>query len=431
MSRCVPAPRRASRRHGLVLGRRAVTACTATTAGPAARCYAAQAAPSASATRWCAVASVAPALPLERACEGPARPAVGRCELHQARQRRLGATQLRGGEVRPGEQFQRALVGRLRLDDGLEDARRLGGLPHGRGTGRRGGTPSAGRAGSCPDQRPATPPHLPDAPGAGNAENPPGLGAGRAHPPTSPPRGVLVGGRPAGADARRVRRPLAPVPRVPGGVRLQLRRADDGVRHLRLRAARLAARRRRALRPRGPAAGAHRRLRARGRGHGAVPGGRRRRVAARRPGRAGPGDRRPHQHPRRRRSSTCSATTGPSPRSSTAPPRAWGCRSAPSARGCWCSSSPRRPTGCSASSPSSSCSPPSAPGCCRRAHRACPARSRRSARGCTSRRCTAGRSSSRCRAWSRPGRSAVSTRRWGRRWWRTSSASTTTSSADC
>jgi MFS family permease len=41
------------------------------------------------------------------------------------------------------------------------------------------------------------------------------------------------------------------------------------------------------------------------------------------------------------------------------------------------------------------------------------------------------RSSSRCRAWSRPGRSAGSTRPWGRRWSRTSSASRTTSSVAC
>ena len=100
---------------------------------------------------------------------------------------------------------------------------------------RRRALPAARRAG-CPTHREC---ERPDAPCAG-----------RAHPPPPAPARVLVGRRPPGADARRLRRALAAVPRLPGAVRLQLRRADDGVRHLRLRAAGLAARRRRALRPR-------------------------------------------------------------------------------------------------------------------------------------------------------------------------------------
>ncbi|CAA9247693.1 MAG: Uncharacterized MFS-type transporter, partial [uncultured Blastococcus sp.] len=106
-------------------------------------------------------------------------------------------------------------------------------------------------------------------------------------------------GRAAGSDAGRVGRPVAAVPRVPGAVRLQLRRPDDDLRHLRRRAARLVARGGRAVRPRRTTAGTGRGLLARGRLHGDVPVRRRRRLAAGRPRRPGTGHRCADQHPRR------------------------------------------------------------------------------------------------------------------------------------
>ena len=187
-------------------------------------------------------------------------------------------------------------------------------------------------------------------------------------------RRLLVGGRPAGPHAGRVGRPLAAVPRLPGGVRLQLRRADDDLRHLLLRAARLAARGRRAVRPRRTAAGAGRRLPARGRRDGAVPVRRRRRLAAGRPRRPGAGDRRADQHARGLAARPAAPRAAARAPSSTAPRPASASRSGRSAPACWCSRSRRRPTGCSACSPSSSCWPPSARCCCRRARPGCPAR---------------------------------------------------------
>ena len=175
-----------------------------------------------------------------------------------------------------------------------------------------------------------------------------------------PDRRLLVGGRAARPHAGRVRRPVAAVPRVPGGVRLQLRRADDDLRHLLLRAARLAARRRRAVRPRRPTAGAGRRLPARGRRDGAVPVRRRRRLAARRPRRPGPGDRGADQHARGGAAGPAAPRPAARRASSTAPRRGSASRSARWAPACSCSSSRRRPTGCSPSSPSCSCWPPSA-----------------------------------------------------------------------
>ena len=113
---------------------------------------------------------------------------------------------------------------------------------------------------------------------------------------TLPPDRLLGRGGAARPDARRVRRPVAAVPRVPGGVRLQLGRAHHDLRHLLVRVAGLAARRGGAVGPRGPTAGAGGRLPARGRRDGAVPVQRRRRLAARGPGGPGPGDRGPDQH---------------------------------------------------------------------------------------------------------------------------------------
>ncbi|CAA9242015.1 MAG: Uncharacterized MFS-type transporter, partial [uncultured Blastococcus sp.] len=116
-------------------------------------------------------------------------------------------------------------------------------------------------------------------------------------PPPAQGRRLLVRGGAPGAHAGRVGRAVAALPRLPGGVRLQLRRPHDDLRGLLLRPARLAPRRRRAVGPRRPAAGAGGRLRPGGRRDGAVPPGRRRRLAAHGPRGAGAGDRSPDQHP--------------------------------------------------------------------------------------------------------------------------------------
>ena len=110
-------------------------------------------------------------------------------------------------------------------------------------------------AAPTPDRRAATPRHASRRESA--AARPASPCRARLPSPAADRR-LLVGGRPAGAHARRVGRPFAAVPRLPGGVRLRLRRADDDLRHLLLRAARLAAGGRRAVRPRRPAAGAGR-----------------------------------------------------------------------------------------------------------------------------------------------------------------------------
>ena len=250
---------------------------------------------------------VVAALPLQGAGQRPPGPAVGGCQRDQPGQRLLGPAELRRAEVGAGEQFDRGLV----LGSAAttrEDAGRLGGLAHGEEADPPAGTPSAGRSrttGSCRVQ-PRAPPapsrgDLPATRHGGITPTPAALLRLRAVPSPRPAARLLVGRRPARPDARRVRGALAAVPRLPGRVRFQLRRADHDLRHLRARPAGLAAGRRRPVRPRRPSSRARGGLPARGRVDGAVPRQRRRRLAARRPHRPGTGDRRPDQHAGRRR----------------------------------------------------------------------------------------------------------------------------------